>query len=85
MLETLNPRYECLICGTLFDEPCVRSYLEDMNGEGAFQRFFVPYCPCCGSEEFELLPEPDDDLTAEEEAEINRRDFEAFEWRREHT
>lgn len=54
--------WHCDYCGTIFDEPCVYSYIEDMNGEGAYQRFFVPKCPCCGSEEIE-----EDEDNAEDE------------------
>ena len=53
--------WRCNSCGTIFDEPCVYSYIEDMNGEGAYQQFFVPKCPCCDSEEIEEVYEDAED------------------------
>lgn len=84
MLE-IKPQFQCDVCNALFDEYSVHHYIEDIDGEHHFQDFYVPVCPCCGSDEITALPEDDDDLTAEEETEINRRDFEEWEWRREHT
>ena len=45
--------YECSDCGLRFDSPATWSYREDMNGEGAYQTFYVAVCPRCGSEEIE--------------------------------
>ena len=53
-------KYQCYICDATFDEPSVHSYIEDMNGEHCFQRFSIPVCPCCGSEEIEGVPDDDD-------------------------
>jgi len=57
----IRPSYQCNSCNALFDEPSIHHYREDMNGEGAFQDFYIPICPCCGSEEIEELPEPDEE------------------------
>lgn len=45
--------YECRICGEKFETPETYSYLEDMDGEQHYQKFYVDCCPCCGSEEID--------------------------------
>lgn len=48
----------CRVCGARFAEPITATYREDMNGEGAYQSFYIDLCPDCGSEEveeFEIL------------------------------
>ena len=80
MIET--PKYQCYICDAQFDEPTVRRYREDVNGEGAFQNIYVQTCPYCGSEEIEALPpEDDDDLFAPEPDWVRER----REWEELHT
>jgi len=51
----------CNLCGSEFEEPTVKHYREDMNGEGAWQDFYEDRCPYCGSEEVEEMPIPTDD------------------------
>lgn len=71
----------CRVCGSFIDEPSVYHYIEDMNGEGALQDFYIDYCPFCGSEELDTLPDLDDDLTAEESARMDKQYDEEQEWR----
>ena len=59
---SVRPHYYCRRCKALFDEPATWHYREDMNGEGAWQTFYVPICPQCGNEDYEELEEPDDDI-----------------------
>lgn len=43
-------KWVCYVCNSTFDEPDIWHYREDMNGEGAWQDFYVPICPCCRAE-----------------------------------
>ena len=46
----MNERWVCYVCNQHFDEPKIVLYTEDVNGEGAYQNFYCPVCPLCGSE-----------------------------------
>lgn len=76
--------FRCLYCGATFDEPSIHRYVEDMNGEGAYQTFFDHLCPCCGDDQIEALPEPDED---DDEAMdfLDRMAEERREWEELHT
>ena len=63
----IEAKYICNHCNSLFDEPAIDHYREDMNGEGAFQDFYIPICPCCGSEEIDELPPRFDDDEEDDE------------------
>lgn len=45
------PEWICCLCNSRFEEPAVKHYREDMNGEGAWLDFWENRCPCCGAEE----------------------------------
>lgn len=45
--------YRCQCCGAAFDEPDIITYREDMNGEGAYQAFYIAACPDCGDDYIE--------------------------------
>ena len=53
-------KWRCECCGAVVDDPDIWHYREDMNGEGAWQDFFVQICPCCGAEEIDEMEEQDD-------------------------
>ena len=53
--------WKCYWCDAEFDEPGNHHYREDMNGEGAWQDFFVKICPYCGSEEIEEVSDDEVD------------------------
>lgn len=52
--------YKCWICNREFDAPKTYHYREDMNGEGAWQDFYVNCCPYCGSDEIDELTEQEE-------------------------
>jgi DNA-directed RNA polymerase subunit RPC12/RpoP len=49
----MSAEYRCHLCGARFDEPIATAYREDVNGEGAYQTFYIDRCPDCGSEEID--------------------------------
>lgn len=52
----------CVMCGNTFREPEVHVRRQDMNGEGAYETFYEPYCPFCGWDDFEEVEEDEDNL-----------------------
>lgn len=71
----------CDVCGERFAEPIVRHYREDMNGEGAWEDFYISLCPYCGSDEVwgESDLNDDDDLFAPEPEWVEaRRELESL-------
>ena len=53
--------WECYICGERFEEPETTSYVEDMDGEQHYQKFWVKCCPRCGAEDIEETEVQDED------------------------
>lgn len=47
--------YKCEICETIFDEPFIKEWKEDMDGEGHFYHFKQVVCPICFSAHFSEL------------------------------
>lgn len=45
----------CEDCGAIFDEPETLKWYEAHDGEGKPERWALPVCPVCGSEEIEEL------------------------------
>ena len=44
--------WRCLICGVRFDEPVVRVYRENLDGENGIETRTVAECRYCGEEWF---------------------------------
>lgn len=47
--------YKCEICETIFDNPLIKDWKEDMDGEGHFEHFKQVVCPICFSPYFDEL------------------------------
>lgn len=45
--------YRCLNCENEFDEPAMQYYMENLDGERGIERYTIPVCPSCGSDEIE--------------------------------
>lgn len=54
-------QFKCDYCGRTFSEPSVKTYMENLDGENGWQRCVDSFCPFCGCETFEPLPNADDD------------------------
>lgn len=53
--------WKCYWCKQTFDTPDLKSYEEDMNGEGAWYTWHERICPECGSDEIEELEDAYED------------------------
>lgn len=56
-------KWRCRICGVRFDEPAVRVYRENLDGENGVEVRRETYCPVCGEQYIE--EEDDDEQDAE--------------------
>ena len=63
----------CNECFSKFDEPSIKSYWENLDGENGWQRLHEAHCPYCGSEQVEAMREIDDDLFAPEPEWVRER------------
>ena len=54
--------WRCRICGGRFDEPAVRVYRENLDGENGVEVRRETYCPVCGEQ---YIEEDDDEQDAE--------------------
>jgi len=52
-------RWRCEFCGAVFDEPCVRTRLENLDGEHGWQEWREKFCPECGDEQIEEFESED--------------------------
>ena len=54
--------FKCDYCGDVFEEPSVKTYWENLDGERGWQKFVDTFCPFCGCETFEPLDSVEDEL-----------------------
>lgn len=55
-------KWRCRICGVRFDEPAVRVYCENLDGENGVEVRRETYCPVCWEQ---YIEEDDDEQDAE--------------------
>lgn len=60
-MTALRPRCICHACGALFDEPDLVTRRENLDGERGWRTYTEALCPICGEDNFETLPEEDDE------------------------
>lgn len=45
--------WHCDCCGATFDEPLVKSVIENLDGENGWWQHLDIFCPVCGGEQIE--------------------------------
>lgn len=54
-------KWRCRICGVRFDEPAVRVYRENLDGENGIEVRREVYCPVCGEDHMEEVKDDEQD------------------------